>query len=57
MTLTSTPLNCGVAIRNLLGRPLNEKLVLLLPVGYPAENATVPDLQRKPLSEILVEFD
>lgn len=57
VTLTSTPLNCGPAIRNLLGRPSNEKLVLLLPVGYPAEDATVPDLHRKPLSEILVEID
>jgi len=57
VTLTSTPLNCGPAIRSLLNRPANEKLVLLLPVGYPAEDATVPDLQRKPLSEILVEID
>ncbi|XP_019700118.2 iodotyrosine deiodinase 1 isoform X2 [Harpegnathos saltator] len=57
VTLTSTPLNCGPAVRNLLGRPSYEKLVLLLPVGYPAKDATVPDLQRKPLSEILVEVD
>ncbi|XP_066585038.1 iodotyrosine deiodinase isoform X2 [Prorops nasuta] len=57
VTLTSTPLNCGPAIRNLLERPANEKLVLLLPVGYPATNSTVPALRRKPLSEILVEID
>lgn len=57
VTLTSTPLNCGPAIRSLLERPANEKLVLLLPVGYPAKDATVPDLQRKPLSEILTEID
>ncbi|XP_043588583.1 iodotyrosine deiodinase 1 [Bombus pyrosoma] len=57
VTLTSTPLNCGPAIRNLLGRPSNERLVVLLPVGYPAKDATVPDLQRKPLSDILVEID
>ncbi|XP_076761906.1 iodotyrosine deiodinase isoform X1 [Xylocopa sonorina] len=57
VTLTSTPLNCGSAIRNLLGRPSNEKLVLLFPVGYPAKDATVPALQRKPLSDILVEID
>ncbi|XP_072751865.1 iodotyrosine deiodinase 1 isoform X2 [Anoplolepis gracilipes] len=57
VTLTSTPLNCGPALRSLLGRPANEKLVLLLPVGYPAKDATVPDLQRKPLSEILIEID
>ncbi|XP_020289469.1 iodotyrosine deiodinase 1 isoform X2 [Pseudomyrmex gracilis] len=57
MTLTSTPLNCGPAIRSLLNRPSNEKLVLLLPVGYPAKDATIPDLHRKSLSEILVEID
>lgn len=57
VTLTSTPLNCGPAIRTLLQRPSNEKLVLLLPVGYPAKDATIPDLRRKSLSEILVEID
>ncbi|KYN31043.1 Iodotyrosine dehalogenase 1 [Trachymyrmex septentrionalis] len=57
VTLTSTPMNCGPAIRNILGRPSNEKLVLLLPVGYPAKDATIPDLQRKDLTEILVEID
>jgi len=35
-------------------RPPNEKLALLLPVGYPAKDATVPDLKRKPLEEIMV---
>ncbi|KAK2582150.1 hypothetical protein KPH14_004510 [Odynerus spinipes] len=57
VTLTSTPLNCGPAIRTLLDRPSNEKLVLLLPIGYPAKDATVPDLRRKPLSEILIEIE
>ena len=33
----STPLNCGPALRRLLGRPENEKLVMLLPVGFPAQ--------------------
>ncbi|XP_053984306.1 iodotyrosine deiodinase isoform X1 [Hylaeus volcanicus] len=56
VTLTSTPLNCGPAIRNILGRPPNEKLVVLLPVGYPAKDATVPALRRKPLSNILIEI-
>lgn len=54
VTLTSTPLNCGPALRTLLGRPTNEKLMILLPVGYPAENALVPDLKRKPLEEVSV---
>lgn len=56
VSLTSTPLNCGPALRTLLGRPMNEKLSLLLPVGYPTEDCLIPDLQRKPLEEILVEF-
>jgi len=54
VTLTSTPLNCGPALRTLLGRPSNEKLLMLLPVGYPAQDATVPDLTRKSLSDIMV---
>lgn len=56
VALTSTPLNCGPALRSLLGRPSYEKLALLLPVGYPAEECLVPDLTRKPLDEILVEI-
>lgn len=52
-TLTSTPLNCGPALRLLLQRPPNEKLVLLLPVGYPAPDATVPELHRKPIDQIM----
>ncbi|CAB1450174.1 unnamed protein product [Pleuronectes platessa] len=54
VTVTSTPLNCGPRLRLLLKRPANEKLLLLLPVGYPASDATVPDLKRKPLEEIMV---
>lgn len=56
VTLTSTPLNCGPALRTLLGRPNNEKLMILLPVGYPAKDCTVPDLSRKPLEEISAWF-
>lgn len=56
VSLTSTPLNCGPALRQLLERPINEKLMLLLPVGYPSTDATVPDLQRKPLEEIMIKF-
>ncbi|XP_070577143.1 iodotyrosine deiodinase-like [Ptychodera flava] len=53
-TVTSTPLNAGPAIRRLVQRPTNEKLMLLLPVGYPAEDATVPNLTRKALDEIMI---
>ena len=54
VTVTTTPLNAGVALRELLGRPSNEKVMLLLPLGYPAHDATVPDIKRKPLEDILV---
>ncbi len=54
VTVTTTPLNAGVALRELLGRPSNEKVMLLLPVGYPADDATVPDITRKPLDKIVV---
>ncbi|KAJ0177569.1 hypothetical protein K1T71_006442 [Dendrolimus kikuchii] len=55
-SLTSTPLNCNSRLRDLLSRPVNERLELLLPVGRPHEDATVPDIQRKPLQEIMVKI-
>jgi len=54
VSVTTTPMNAGGAIRKLLGRPEHEKVMLLLPVGYPADNATVPAVSRKPLDEIMV---
>ncbi|XP_069345285.1 iodotyrosine deiodinase 1 isoform X1 [Eulemur rufifrons] len=54
VTVTTTPLNCGPRLRVLLGRPAHEKLLMLLPVGYPSKEATVPDLRRKPLDRIMV---
>lgn len=56
VTVTSTPLNCGPQLRSLLKRPANEKLLLLLPIGYPASDATVPDLKRKPLDDFMVHI-
>ncbi|MDQ2766447.1 MAG: nitroreductase family protein [Gemmatimonadota bacterium] len=53
VTLTHTPNPMGF-LRDLLGRPKNEKAMVVLPVGYPAAGATVPDLTRKPLEEIAV---
>jgi iodotyrosine deiodinase len=52
-TVVTTPLNAGTQIRDLLQRPKNEKVVLLLPVGYPADNTHVPDIKRKPIEEII----
>ena len=53
VTLTHTP-NPMLFVRDLLGRPVNEKPMLIMPVGYPAADAQVPDLQRKSLEEIAV---
>lgn len=54
-TLTHTPSPMGF-LSQLLRRPENEKPFLLMPVGYPAADATVPDLRRKPLDEVSVWF-
>ncbi|QOJ13895.1 MAG: nitroreductase family protein [Planctomycetia bacterium] len=49
-TLTHTPSPMGF-LREICGRPDNEKPFLLIPVGYPAEDCTVPDLPRIPLAQ------
>jgi nitroreductase len=54
-TLTHTPSPMNF-LRDILGRPKNERPYVLIPVGYPAEGAQVPDLTRKPLSEIMLKF-
>jgi nitroreductase len=51
-TLTHTPSPMGFLAR-ILERPANERPYLLIPVGYPAEGAQVPDIRKKPLSEVL----
>ena len=53
VTLTHTPSPMGF-LGELLERPANEKAMLVMPVGYPAEDARIPDLARKPLDEIAV---
>jgi iodotyrosine deiodinase len=53
VTLTHTPSPMGF-LAELLERPVNEKAMLVMPVGYPSADARVPDLQRKPLHEIAV---
>ncbi|MGH2452875.1 MAG: nitroreductase family protein, partial [bacterium] len=50
-TLTHTPSPMGF-LAAILGRPKNEKPYLLIPVGYPAADATVPDIPRKPVDEV-----
>jgi iodotyrosine deiodinase len=52
-TLTHTPSPMGFLGR-ILSRPRNERAFALTPVGYPAEDAVVPKLEKKALDEILV---
>lgn len=52
-TLTHTPNPMGFLAR-ICGRPANERAYLLIPVGYPADGAKVPDISRKSLDEIRV---
>lgn len=51
-TLTHTP-NPMKFLTEILGRPKNEKPYVLIPVGYPAEGARVPDITKKPLSDVM----
>jgi len=53
VALTHTPAPMRF-LREALGRPANERAFCVVPVGYPAADATVPELARKPLDEIMV---
>jgi iodotyrosine deiodinase len=53
VTLTHTPSPMNF-LKKILNRPDNERPYLLLPVGYPAQESYVPDIQRKPLEEVAV---
>lgn len=50
LTHTPSPMNF---LEKLLDRPENEKAFLLIPIGYPAENASVPSLERKAKEQVL----
>jgi nitroreductase len=52
-TLTHTPSPMGF-LSELLERPASEKPFLVMPVGYPAADARVPDLSRKALDDIAI---
>jgi len=49
LTHTPSPMNF---LGEILDRPENERAFLLLVVGYPADDATVPDIEKKPLDEM-----
>ena len=50
LTYTPSPMRF---LRDLLDRPENERPFMLLVTGHPAEDAVVPKLEKKPLSEVV----
>ena len=56
VTLTHTPSPMGF-LREILDRPNHEHAMLVMPVGYPADDARVPDISRKELADVAVFFE
>lgn len=52
-TLTHTPSPMRF-LNTICERPPEERPYVVMPVGFPAADAWVPDLERKPLQEVLV---
>ncbi|MBK8022719.1 MAG: nitroreductase family protein [Chloroflexi bacterium] len=52
-TLTHTP-NPMAFLSQILGRPANERALVVIPVGYPSADAQVPAITKKPLDEVMV---
>lgn len=44
-------------LRDIPGRPQHEEAMLVMPVGYPAERAQVPDIHRETLDQVAVFID
>jgi len=55
-TLTHTPSPMKF-LNEILGRPVSERPFLLLVVGYPADDARVPDIERKDLEDFVTFID
>ncbi len=53
LTHTPSPMNF---LCKLLDRPVNEKPFLLIPIGYPANNVTVPNIKRKSSENVIVRY-
>ncbi len=51
VSLTHTPSPMRF-LNEILGRPANERPFMILVVGYPAEDAVVPDISKKDLEQI-----
>ena len=54
LTHTPSPMNF---LTDILNRPDNERPFLLIPVGYPAKDAQVPNIHRKSLEEVALFFE
>ena len=52
VTLTHTPSPMRF-LNDVCGRPPEERPYLVMPVGFPADGAQVPNLQRKSLAEVM----
>lgn len=50
LTHTPSPMRF---LAEILARPRNEKAFAIIPVGYPADGATVPNIARKSLDQVL----
>jgi len=55
-TLTHTPSPMNF-LNTTLKRPKNEKPFLLLVAGFPTQDTTVPNIQRKNFEEVVTEFE
>ena len=53
VTLTHTPSPMGF-LREILDRPNHEHAMLVMPVGYPADDAKVPNISRKELNDVAI---
>ncbi|CCB77793.1 MULTISPECIES: nitroreductase family protein [Streptomycetaceae] len=54
-TLTHTPSPMRF-LNEICDRPPEERAAYVIPVGYPAEGARVPDIRRKDLGQVLVKL-
>ncbi len=56
VALTHTPSPMDF-LTKILNRPFNERPYLLIPVGYPAKDASIPDIKRKTKAEVLTWYE
>jgi iodotyrosine deiodinase len=54
--LAHTPSPMGF-LNQILDRPPNEHPYLILVVGYPADDAQIPEIEKQPLKEIATFLD